>query len=116
MHVNNHIHKKPATTQPAANGFSRYKDRVLVSKARIAYVLGDLHGDYRSFHKAKFLFLKAEPDAVQLFLGDYPNRGSKGVEIITDLNAMLGGASQASRETTKTSPLTASRASISATS
>ncbi|MFH7880861.1 MAG: metallophosphoesterase family protein [Candidatus Aenigmatarchaeota archaeon] len=46
-------------------------------------VVGDLHGDYDSFLKTKE-FLE-EDDYIIIYLGDYADRGSSGVEIIEDL-------------------------------
>jgi protein phosphatase len=50
-------------------------------------VVGDIHGDYESFRKACSLF--DEKNDYLIFLGDYADRGSRGVEVIEGVLALL---------------------------
>jgi predicted MPP superfamily phosphohydrolase len=65
------------------------KNRVFISDVRVVYTVGDLHGDYESFKKVLKEFERSEKGSLLLFLGDYADRGIKGVEIITELNGLL---------------------------
>ncbi len=58
-------------------------DHILENKSRIL-VIGDLHGDYASFQSALKQADLAEDFLI--FLGDYADRGDKGVEIIESLH------------------------------
>lgn len=64
-------------------------NRVFTSKIKTVYVAGDLHGDYNSLTDILDRYNEAEKGSLLLFLGDYADRGSWGVEIITELNAIL---------------------------
>ncbi len=55
----------------------------------VVYAVGDLHGDYGHFRKIVETFETAENNGVLLFLGDYADRGPRGLEIITDLHKLL---------------------------
>jgi hypothetical protein len=67
------------------------KNRVFTSKNKLVYVVGDLHGDYGSFSKIISKHKKAEEGSLLVFLGDYADRGTGGIEIITELNTFLEG-------------------------
>ncbi|NIP66814.1 hypothetical protein GWN63_02600 [Candidatus Bathyarchaeota archaeon] len=59
----------------------------LLSQTRRILVAGDLHGDHQSLQRIKALF-QAEQDLL-LFLGDYADRGPKGVEVIQGVNKLI---------------------------
>lgn len=63
-------------------------EKVFLGEHATVYVCGDLHGDYRSF-KSCLNKYDLEGRSFLLFLGDYADRGSQGVEIISELNALL---------------------------
>jgi len=50
-------------------------------------VVGDIHGDYRSFRSVRDAFLREE--GVLIFLGDYADRGIHGLEVIGGVRSML---------------------------
>ena len=52
-------------------------------------VVGDLHGDFASFQKIMGNW-KDEKDSYIVFLGDYADRGSNGLEIIERLEKLKG--------------------------
>lgn len=64
-------------------------NRIFTGSNRYVYVAGDLHGDYDSFREIMRIHNKPVKDSLLLFLGDYADRGSQGVEIITELNSLL---------------------------
>jgi serine/threonine-protein phosphatase 5 len=63
-------------------------NKVFTDIKKKVYVAGDLHGDYKRFRKILERYEKIS-NALLLFLGDYADRGSHGVEIITELNGIL---------------------------
>lgn len=65
------------------------KNRVFIGDVRVVYIVGDLHGDLESFKKILEEFERSGKGSLLLFLGDYADRGIKGVEIITELNSLL---------------------------
>jgi predicted MPP superfamily phosphohydrolase len=65
------------------------KYKVFTGDIKNVYVAGDLHGDYESFKKILEGFKKSEKGSCLLFLGDYADRGIRGLEIITELNKLL---------------------------
>ena len=69
-------------------GILLIKKRVFTGNCKSVFVAGDLHGDYKSFKRILGMFKKSE-DSLLLFLGDYADRGLKGLEIITELNRLL---------------------------
>ncbi len=50
-------------------------------------VIGDIHGDYESFKKARNLFNPTQDYII--FLGDYADRGEKGIEVIESLKRLI---------------------------
>jgi len=64
-------------------------NRVFTGNIRNVYAAGDLHGDYKSFSSILNIYEKNRKDSILIFLGDYADRGSHGVEIITELNKLL---------------------------
>jgi predicted MPP superfamily phosphohydrolase len=57
-----------------------------LSTLRRLLVVGDLHGDYPSLHAVLNRF---DPNQdVLVFLGDYADRGSSGVEVIETVDAL----------------------------
>jgi len=65
-------------------------NRVFTGKVKHVYVAGDLHGDYKSYRKIIDIYKKKPvKDSLLLFLGDYADRGSNGLEIIMELNKLL---------------------------
>ncbi len=50
-------------------------------------VVGDIHGDYESFRQVCSFFDDANDYLI--FLGDYADRGSKGVEVVEGVRALL---------------------------
>jgi hypothetical protein len=64
-------------------------NRVFTGDIRNVYAAGDLHGDYQSFISILKIYEKSGNDSLLIFLGDYADRGSYGVEIITELNRLL---------------------------
>lgn len=65
------------------------RNRVYRGDNRNVYVAGDLHGDYRSF-RGVLSGSGGGGDSVLIFLGDYADRGPRGLEIITELSRLLG--------------------------
>jgi serine/threonine-protein phosphatase 5 len=65
------------------------KNRLFTGNIRNVYAAGDLHGDYKSFSSILNIYEKNRKDSILIFLGDYADRGSDGVEIITELNKLL---------------------------
>ncbi len=57
--------------------------------ANYLYVVGDLHGDWESFCKIVDDFKKNAKNSAIIFLGDYADRGSKGLEIIEELIKLM---------------------------
>jgi len=51
-------------------------------------VVGDLHGDLKSFERVRDIFLQI-PDSILIFLGDYADRGSFGIEVIEGVKELL---------------------------
>jgi serine/threonine-protein phosphatase 5 len=68
---------------------SQMTNRVFRGKHKKVFVAGDLHGDYESFQKILKKYENSAGESLLLFLGDYADRGSSGVEIITELNKIL---------------------------
>jgi len=64
-------------------------NRVYTDNIKSVFAAGDLHGDYNSFRSILNIYNKNKRDSMLIFLGDYADRGSKGVEIITDLSKLL---------------------------
>ena len=64
-------------------------NRLFTSNIKNVYAAGDLHGDYQSFSSILNIYEKNRKDSILIFLGDYADRGSHGVEIITELNKLL---------------------------
>lgn len=56
------------------------------NKERIL-VVGDLHGDFESFQKIQKIF-NPNKDLL-IFLGDYADRGNKGIEVIESINKLF---------------------------
>lgn len=50
-------------------------------------VVGDIHGDYESFRKVCSLF--DDKNDYLIFLGDYADRGSRGVEVLEGVVALI---------------------------
>ncbi|MBI5740758.1 MAG: serine/threonine protein phosphatase [Nitrospirae bacterium] len=59
--------------------------KVFTGNIRNVYAAGDMHGDYESYSKILHAFEKYKEDSLLIFMGDYADRGPKGVEIIMDL-------------------------------
>jgi diadenosine tetraphosphatase ApaH/serine/threonine PP2A family protein phosphatase len=51
-------------------------------------VAGDIHGDFRAFGGIRKIFEK-EPDSLLIFLGDYADRGEKGLEVIEGVQELM---------------------------
>jgi len=64
--------------------------KVYTGKIKNVFAAGDLHGDYNSFTSILNIYNKNKGDSILIFLGDYADRGSNGVEIITKLSKLLG--------------------------
>ena len=65
-------------------------NRVFTSNIRNVFAAGDLHGDYQSFRTILDIYEKnRKKNSILIFLGDYADRGSYGIEIITELNKLL---------------------------
>ena len=64
-------------------------NRVYTGSNKSVFAAGDLHGDYKSFRSILNIYNKNRKNSMLIFLGDYADRGSKGVEIITDLSKLL---------------------------
>ncbi len=65
------------------------KNKVFTSDIRTVFAIGDLHGDYESFHKILRVHEESGKGSLLLFLGDYSDRGHYGFEIITKLNRLM---------------------------
>ena len=50
-------------------------------------IIGDIHGDYESFKKARSLFNPTQDYII--FLGDYADRGENGIEVIESLKRLI---------------------------
>jgi 3',5'-cyclic AMP phosphodiesterase CpdA len=50
-------------------------------------IVGDIHGDYDSFKKARSLFNPTQDYII--FLGDYADRGENGIEVIESLRSLI---------------------------
>lgn len=73
-----------------SKGYNRaMRKKVFTGDVPVVFAVGDLHGDYQSFKRVLARFDKEGKDALLLFLGDYADRGSQGVEIITELDRLL---------------------------
>ncbi|MFW6110879.1 MAG: metallophosphoesterase family protein [Thermoproteota archaeon] len=59
----------------------------LLSESNRLYVAGDIHGVYHVFRKIRDLF-DVERD-VLIFLGDYADRGAKGMEVIEGIRDLM---------------------------
>ncbi len=57
------------------------------SEVRKFFVVGDLHGDFRSYEQVVNAW-KKERDSSIIFLGDYADRGDHGMEIIESLKKL----------------------------
>ncbi len=70
-----------------------YQDRLhtltsdMLEKIKRIIIAGDLHGDYESFQRICSLFNSDEDFLI--FLGDYADRGSKGLEVINGVEGLL---------------------------
>jgi serine/threonine-protein phosphatase 5 len=64
-------------------------NRVFTSNIKNVFAAGDLHGNYESFSSILNIYEKNRKDSVLIFLGDYADRGSNGVEIITELSKLI---------------------------
>jgi len=64
-------------------------NKVFTGSVRTVYAAGDMHGDYESYSEILHMFEKYKKDSLLIFLGDYADRGPKGVEIIMDLDRLL---------------------------
>ncbi|MEA1905100.1 MAG: metallophosphoesterase family protein [Candidatus Hadarchaeota archaeon] len=51
-------------------------------------VAGDLHGDLEAFERVRDLFLQT-PSSLLIFLGDYADRGSHGLEVIEGVKELM---------------------------
>jgi hypothetical protein len=51
-------------------------------------VAGDLHGDLEAFERIRDLFVQA-PGSLLIFLGDYADRGSHGLEVIEGVKELM---------------------------
>lgn len=59
----------------------------LLSEISQIIILGDIHGDYKSFRRACSLF---DPNQdFLIFLGDYADRGPKGIEVIEGVKELV---------------------------
>jgi hypothetical protein len=65
------------------------RNKVYGGNAKTVFVVGDLHGDLESFLKILDRFKTPKRNSLLLFLGDYADRGSNGIEIITRLNRLV---------------------------
>ena len=65
------------------------KDNVFFGNSKVVYVAGDMHGDYDNFRKILEIYQEQGKHSLLLFLGDYADRGSYGLEIITELNDLI---------------------------
>jgi hypothetical protein len=63
--------------------------RVFTSRVKEVHVAGDLHGDYDMFRRIIKRHERPGKGPLLLFLGDYADRGPRGVEIIDELNSLL---------------------------
>ena len=61
-----------------------------LSKTRNVIVAGDIHGDYASFQRILKQF-NSRQDLI-VFLGDYADRGPKGIEVIEGIRASHGSS------------------------
>ena len=59
----------------------------LLSEIDQIIIVGDLHGDYESFRRVRNLF-NPKQDYV-IFLGDYADRGPKGIEVIEGIKELV---------------------------
>ena len=59
----------------------------LLSETDRILVVGDLHGDYQSYRRIRTLFDPRRDYAI--FLGDYADRGSEGIEVIDGVRKLL---------------------------
>jgi len=59
----------------------------LLSEIDQIIIVGDIHGDYESFRRVHNLF-DPKQDYV-IFLGDYADRGSKGIEVIEGVKKLI---------------------------
>ena len=64
-------------------------NKVYTSNIKNIFAAGDLHGDYKSFRSILNIYDGNKRDSILVFLGDYADRGSNGVEIITELSRLL---------------------------
>jgi len=64
-------------------------NRIYKSNIKNVFAAGDLHGDYKSFRSILSVYNKNKRESLLIFLGDYADRGSNGVEIITELSKLL---------------------------
>lgn len=67
----------------------KFASRIFAGVTKKVYVVGDLHGDYKSFKAALHLYETYKKGSLLIFLGDYADRGPQGVEIIIELNDLL---------------------------
>jgi hypothetical protein len=51
-------------------------------------VAGDIHGDFRAFQGVRKIF-GGEPDSLLIFLGDYADRGERGLEVIEGVQKLM---------------------------
>ncbi len=58
-----------------------------LDKTNQIIIIGDIHGDYESFKKARSLFNPTQDYII--FLGDYADRGENGIEIIESLKRLI---------------------------
>lgn len=58
-----------------------------LAKINQLIIIGDIHGDYECFQKAQSLFDPTQ-DCI-IFLGDYADRGTSGIEVIEGLKGFI---------------------------
>jgi serine/threonine-protein phosphatase 5 len=51
-------------------------------------VAGDIHGDFKSFERIRNVFMQGR-DQLLVFLGDYADRGSEGLEVVEGVKELL---------------------------
>jgi len=62
---------------------------VLEGPCENVLIAGDIHGDFDAFERAVEIYRETE-NSMLVFLGDYADRGGKGLEVIESLAEMIG--------------------------